>query len=66
MLSRDTIDAAARVTEYAACRPLAFNPTPPADDAGLLVNDTDDAAAAGPDRPQGNPDVQTSNAVPAR
>ncbi len=69
MLSRATIDAAARVTEYVAGRPIAFNlsimPMPPADDAGPAVNDTGDATAAGPDRPQaspphtqGNPDVQ--------
>ena len=56
MISRATIDAAARVTEYAACRPIAVNPsimpTPPADDAGPAVNDTGDTTAAGPAGPQ--------------
>jgi len=52
MISRATIDAAARVAEYAACRPIALNltlmPMPPADDAGAAATENSQAAATAP------------------
>jgi len=72
MISRATIDAAARVTEYAACRPIALNlsvvQTPPTDDAGPAASATGQAAAPVPSDPgpQGSPDVQRNITVDAR
>ena len=71
MISRATLDAAARVAEYAASRPIALNlsvmATPPTDDAGPAANATGQAAAPVPidPGPQGSPDVQRNVAADA-
>lgn len=72
MISRATIDAAARVTEHAACRPIGLNlsvvPTPPTDDAEPAANETGQAAAPVPIDPgqQGSPDIQRNVRADAR